>query len=502
MNVLFKTNVSEMDILEKSVSINRTILRVWACFAIAAQLFNLVRVCFYSASGLTVTVNRIYFVFYLFLLLWSILFLLMDCFVKLSLASKHRLYMLSSSIFLFWYTFFNIYDIYTVSVQGSFTITTIVTGMVVFSSLLAFRPTFAVPNFVVCYAMFMAFLYSVSQTGAMINFTFTAVLCVAIYCARYKDICMEIEEIKTLGEIRSQWMNMPKNLSQEQYELIREKGGYITFEWDIQKDCIYFSKEIKDYFNYPASITSFGNFIKNVNELEEEQKKTLAECMDNVRNGVNFQKHEFLFPIKTGEKRWFEVRIITQMNEQEQPVVGIGILFDVTELKDKIAQLEKEIRMDLFTGLLNKASVEYYGARKLKDLNDGEMLGMMIMDVDDFKNINDHYGHPVGDYVLKEIADIIRKKAPDGAKIGRMGGDEFIILSVIKDIGSFRSFGEELLRSIPQIRWQDEDIRANCSIGLAASSDQQDTYEALYKKADSALYEAKKLGKNQLRCVL
>ena len=295
---------------------------------------------------------------------------------------------------------------------------------------------------------------------------------------------------------------MPKNLSAEQYELIREKGGYVTFEWDIQKDCIYFSKEFRDYFNYPASIASFGDFIKGLKELGEEQKKTLAECMDNVRNGVNFQKHELLFPIKTGEKRWFEVRIITQMNDQEQPVVGIGILSDVTELKDKIAQLEKEISMDLFTGLLNKASVEYYGKRKLKDLNDGEILGMMIMDVDDFKNINDHYGHPVGDYVLKEIADIIRKKAPDGAKIGRMGGDEFIILSVIKDIGSFRSFGEELLRSIPQIRWQDEDIRANCSIGLAASSDQQDTYEALYKKADSALYEAKKLGKNQLRCVL
>ena len=197
MNTLFKTNVSEMDVLEKSVSINRTILRVWACFAIAAQGFNMIRICFYSASRLSVTVNRIYFGFHLFLFLWSILFLLADCFGKMSLISRHKLYMFSSSIFLFWYTFFNIYDIYTASVQASFTITTIVTAMVVFSSLLAFQPVFAVPNFVVCYVLFMTFLYSISQTGAMINFTFTAVLCVAIYCARYKDACMKIAEIKS-----------------------------------------------------------------------------------------------------------------------------------------------------------------------------------------------------------------------------------------------------------------------------------------------------------------
>ena len=73
----------------------------------------------------------------------------------------------------------------------------------------------------------------------------------------------------------------------------------------------------------------------------------------------------------------------------------------------RINQLEREAKMDLFTGLLNKSAVEYYGARKIKELKAGELLGILILDMDDFKKVNDIYGHPVGDYVLKEVADII-----------------------------------------------------------------------------------------------
>lgn len=501
MNNLFKTNVSEMDILEKSISINRTILRAWALFSVAAQVFNIVRLLFFNDSKLSTAENRIYFVFYVFFLVICILFLF-DLKNNMSVERRHIFYMIFSSLFLFWHTFYNMYDIYRTAESGCITIITIVTAFVIFSSLLAFKPIYAVSNMVICYGVFMLFLNSMSQYMVMIYFSFTVFLCMVIYCARYKDICIEISKLKILDDIKIKWMNLPRNLSAEQYELIREKGGYITFEWDIQKDCIYFSKEINDYFEYPAIISSFGNFVTSLERISEEQKKILYECMDNVKKGVNFQKQELLFPIKTGEDRWFEVRIITQTDQRERPMVGIGILSDIAELKARIAQLEQEIRMDLFTGLLNKAAIEHYGERRLKELKEDEILGMLIVDIDDFKKINDNYGHPAGDFVLKEIADIIRNEVPQGTKIGRIGGDEFIVLSVTKNIDEFCSFAEGLINVISQIKWQEIDIVAKCSIGLSASAANQYTYAELYRKADSALYEAKNAGKNQLKIAL
>ena len=71
--------------------------------------------------------------------------------------------------------------------------------------------------------------------------------------------------------------------------------------------------------------------------------------------------------------------------------------------------------MDLFTGLLNKASVERFGESMLADLRNGEILASLMLDMDDFKNVNDRYGHPVGDFVLKEVAQILRQYAPDRA---------------------------------------------------------------------------------------
>ncbi|MBM6951809.1 GGDEF domain-containing protein [Anaerotignum lactatifermentans] len=376
------------------------------------------------------------------------------------------------------------------------------TAYAIFSAMLAFKPIYALSNMILSYLIFVLYLRSIPMLGAVWSFSFSAVLCVAIYLARYKDILFEISQIKIVDDIKFKWLNIPKNLSPEQYELIREKAGYITFEWDIQKDCIYFSKEINDYFDYPATIAPFADFVDKLELISDDQKVLLYECMDNVKKGVNFQKRDLHFPVKTGEERWFEARIITQKDNRNEPLLGIGILADVTEVRERITLLEKESRMDLFTGLYNRASIEHYGDRKLQELEQEEVLGMMIMDVDDFKNINDQYGHPVGDYVLKKMADLMRQKAPKGARVGRLGGDEFIVLYVTKDIEEFCDYAKEVLSEIASIKWQDREIKPQCSIGLSAASCNECSYAQLYERADKALYDAKNNGKNQLKCDL
>ena len=79
--------------------------------------------------------------------------------------------------------------------------------------------------------------------------------------------------------------------------------------------------------------------------------------------------------------------------------------------------------------------------------------------MDDFKNVNDRYGHPVGDFVLKEVAQILRQYAPDRARIGRIGGDEFIVLLTTDNWRVFESYAETLLEKVSEISWKGKDTR-------------------------------------------
>ena len=500
MNSLFRTNVSKIDILEKSVQINRTIFRAWSAFAAFAQVFNIIRLIFFTDNGISTVNGRIFLGFYIFYLACSIGFLVIDFTLKMSLKERHRLYMLTGSIYLFWYTFINICEIYLTGYYGRFTNITIITSFVIFSSLLAMNPVYELVNLALSYFIFIIFLNFTSNVMAMINITFTAILCVIIYIARYKDLCFEISQSKILNDMKCKLEDSQRSLqmSLEQYELIRKNGGYITFEWNIKDDSMCFSKEMKDYFDYPEFVSSFSQQIKDLDKLGEDQKKILSDCIDNIKKGVNFQKYELFFPLSTGKNKWFEVRIVTQKDSSGEPSVGIGIISDITELKEKINQLEQEIKIDRFTGLLNKTTIEYYGERKIQSLKNNELLAMMILDMDDFKNINDRYGHPAGDYVLKEVADIMRKLAPSGTRIGRIGGDEFIALLVTKDVNKFSDFANEVLKEIKSVKWHNIDVGVNCSIGLAVANSKY-TYYDLYKKADRALYQAKKVGKKQIK---
>ncbi len=87
--------------------------------------------------------------------------------------------------------------------------------------------------------------------------------------------------------------------------------------------------------------------------------------------------------------------------------------FKYYRTEKNINQLEQKIKIDRFTGLLNKTAIEYYGEKELQRLKNTELLAMMILDMYDFKNINDRFEHTAGDHVLKEVAGIKRKSMAD-----------------------------------------------------------------------------------------
>ena len=500
MNRIFGPKISDMDFLEKSVSTNRMILRVGAVFGILSETFNISRIFLTTQTKLGSLNNRIYFGFYLTYFLVCCTFLIVDFLIVRTVKARNRCYLLTGCFFLCWHVSFNIYDIYRAGAVGYFTVITVIFFM---SGLLMFKPAFTLSCLGICYTSFVTVLVLMFSSGEVINFTTTVLLCILMYFVRYKHLCIEATQANRIQDIQNELEGVRSEfrLNIEQHELIYDKEGSITFEWDIQKDWIQFSKESKRYFNLTGSISNFSSFLMGLERISDEHKQILIECMENIKKGVIYQKQEIMIPDKNGEIKWFELRVITQTDDQGKPFFGIGTLSDVTEQKERINQLENKIQMDMFTGLLNKTAIEHYGERKMAELQNGEKMISMIIDMDDFKTINDEYGHPVGDYVLKEVASILRQNTPLGTRIGRIGGDEFIALFVSREPVDFETYADKLVQKVQQIRWNDTEISVSCSVGIAISSTKE-TYESLYKRSDDALYVAKSRGRSQINIQL
>ena len=485
------------DFIEIAVTYNRIILRVSALFVLFAQLFNVIRVIFLSDSGLSSINNRTYFTFYIIYFIGCILFLIIDAVPSSTVIFKYKFYMVCGSMFMMWHTIFNIFDTFRANAVGSFTI---LTAMTVFCALLIMRPIYVLTNFAVSYVIFSIFLYKSFGSGEVINFTFAAILCIIIYAVRYRQLYNELMQKHELNDLRNKLFDSKQNfkLSCEQQALILNKEHYITFEWNIHKDWIRFSKEWNDVFGEPCEIANFSSYIKNLKVISPQQKKQILSFLKKAENNENFQKYELLLPIKNGKKGWFELRAATQSVENSVPVFCVGMLTDITIQKERILQLEQEIQMDLFTEVLNKISIERYGIRKISQLLEGEILAALILDIANFKDINDNYGHPAGDRVLKDIASIMRKNSPIGARIGRIGGDEFIVIMVTDHIDEFISYGQTLLKEIASLKVNGINVDIRCSIGISFSNQDTKEYQQLYSQADTALYNAKKSGKNKL----
>lgn len=144
---------------------------------------------------------------------------------------------------------------------------------------------------------------------------------------------------------------------------------------------------------------------------------------------------------------------------------------------------------DLLTGLYNRGSFEYYVKKRLKN----EAAGIFYMiDLDDFKAVNDTYGHVAGDRVIMDMADILRRIFDGEAVIGRLGGDEFAVYEAgRRDRKEAEEKARAVLRGCSALSGKyGNDFLISCSIGLYRETDGE-TFEKLYSRADEALYFSK-----------
>lgn len=160
--------------------------------------------------------------------------------------------------------------------------------------------------------------------------------------------------------------------------------------------------------------------------------------------------------------------------------------------------LQMQSEMDGLTGVLNKVSTESACENYLQLMSDTQNASLLIVDIDDFKSVNDTLGHKQGDMLLKQIGYILRGIFREGDIVGRVGGDEFMVLMKnVHDPRIAEIKAEKILREISIIFGEYSTRHFGCSIGIASNKMQGMHFSEMYSQADKALYHAKNHGKGR-----
>jgi diguanylate cyclase (GGDEF)-like protein/PAS domain S-box-containing protein len=219
---------------------------------------------------------------------------------------------------------------------------------------------------------------------------------------------------------------------------------------------------------------------------------------NNHRNAVETMHSEMISPIT---KRIYSISTSPFINNR-----FVTSFHDITEFRKATAEIERLAYHDPLTGLPNRLLLTDRLRQALVSSARGRAGALLLIDLDNFKSLNDTLGHDIGDMLLQQVSRHLGSCIREGDTVARMGGDEFLVMLLdlsekpIEAAAQAESIGEKILAAINQPYQLGTHVyRCSASIGVTLFSDNSKATDELMKQADIAMYQAKKAGRNALR---
>lgn len=287
-------------------------------------------------------------------------------------------------------------------------------------------------------------------------------------------------------------------LEGERYRIAAELTNDILFEYNISQDDMMLTEKYRDIF---GTSPHFPNYQKDSNTRKDmihpDDFGIYLEFCEKLSQGDSKIECQFRIKDKFGGYIWCQVMAKTIYDDHKKPIRVIGKIANVDTQKRELEALEYKATRDPLTGVYNK-EVTIKKIDKYISGNKNGMHVLMFIDFDDFKSINDRYGHLQGDKVLIYVINRIKEIFNEGEIIGRIGGDEFVVF-----VGNISSY-EEVMKKASALKKEldtyyvsdNKVIKISGSIGIALYPEAGLHYEQLMDRADQALYQVKEHGKN------
>ncbi|MBQ9932057.1 MAG: diguanylate cyclase [Firmicutes bacterium] len=282
-------------------------------------------------------------------------------------------------------------------------------------------------------------------------------------------------------------------------QIIEEHAGIITFEWDLKADELICSSMWEKHFGYSPISHNYGKQMGIATHFHPDDVPIVQKAIEELRSShTNTISFDVRIANANAKYLWTRISAQAYLDENNEITRINGILQDIDTLKRADLSLQEQAEQDSLTKLLSKASTQQKIIDYLNDRDENSLCAMLILDLDNFKAINDNYGHLYGDSVLSQVAQRLKKTFRSNDILGRIGGDEFLIF--LRDIPHEEmvqnrcSFLLETLQEL--LEGVAPGLKASCSIGVALIPAHGTIYADLFKHADEALYTSKSKGKN------
>ena len=301
-------------------------------------------------------------------------------------------------------------------------------------------------------------------------------------------------------------MKMAMNIDQWLENVVANIPGAIyrcvlRSDWEMK----FMSSEIERITGYPASdfvesaVRTYESVIHPDDRAGVEHAVVAA-----VDRGEHFSI-DYRVLHRDGRIRWVHEQGRGALDEHGEVSLLDGAIFDITERKEMEAELSHLAFHDALTGLPNRALLaEHLDLALARARRNGTQAAVLFIDLDDFKLINDDFGHAAGDDLLREVASRLRQVVRETDTVARQGGDEFLVLApdmqatAEADVSTQAVALAERVREAltPPLVISGIDVYVSASIGIVTFPSDAETGEELLKRADTAMYRAKDAGRD------
>ncbi len=287
---------------------------------------------------------------------------------------------------------------------------------------------------------------------------------------------------------------------QLRYALTEASDG--LWDWNLLNNEVFFSPQLKRMLGYgPHEMTpTLDTWANNVHPEDAGRvRRALHEHIQGLRERY---EAEYRLRNRNGHYLWVHDRgRVCERDAQGQPTRVVGMVQNITDRKHAEQTLQRQASHDVLTGLLNRRECERILPQQLQRCQRQDLaMGLCLLDLDHFKDINDRFGHQVGDQVLRTVAHTVKGQVRATDYLFRWGGEEFLWISTGMCCQQVQQAAERLRQCLAALPWPDVPglQHISCSFGLAMFPEHGQQVDELFLAADSALYRAKAQGRNRV----